>query len=118
MAVTDTTSQFDMYSGDNETIRLTITDTTTGNPLDLDTLNAINFKASGPGAIFKKTLGSGVTKLAPAIDGVIDIAIDQADTEDVRGLFNYEVETISTSNYKQTVKNSLFTVLEDLEDGS
>ena len=107
-----------MHSGDTRVLELTITDEAdavvnlTGAAITwaLSKRNASEVLPKGT-AILTKTVGSGIT-ITDAANGRADVAIDPADTADLKGEYYHEVQLVLTDT--STVLYGLVTIQEDL----
>lgn len=110
---------FEMISGDTATITVTVDDGA-GGVVDL-TGATVTFAMSKdkPGSRFNatakitKTVGDGVTLTDPT-NGVMTVALDAADTDDLSGRYHYEIEVTDTSSNVATVTTGIITIKPDL----
>jgi hypothetical protein len=110
-----TENEFDLFSGDDYVLHFTIVDEA-GVAVDLSGAQQITFALARKVSVeplFSKTLGSGVTVTdGPA--GKVDVAIDAADTDALKGAYYHEVELRNAAGKRSTVSYGAVTIQEDL----
>ncbi len=97
-------TNFEMFSGNTRLLEVTVLDQDDA-VVDLTGAQAVDYslaKAAGKAAIFEKTLGTGVT-ITDAVNGVLQITLLPADTEDLRGTFYQELEVTDAAGRITTV---------------
>jgi hypothetical protein len=112
---------FVLCSGDDRTLRYTITDEASA-PLDLTGISAARWgcarlQANGayvlPASIVK-TLADGV-EIADAPGGIIQVMIDGADTAGLsKGRYHHELEMTDAGGAVSTLAMGVITLIEDL----
>lgn len=97
------TSDFEMYAGDDRTLIVTVLDRD-GDAVVI-TSATIKWQASrskGKTASISKTTSSGIT-ISDGPNGVFEITIDAADTENLKGLYYHEAEVTFADGSISTV---------------
>lgn len=74
---------FIMVSGDSKVLNITVTDSADA-AVDLSDVNAAEWSLYLSSALVTKTLGSGIT-VTDAVNGIVQVTIDPADTEELKG---------------------------------
>lgn len=94
-----TKTDFSFFSGDTQTLKITVNDGATP-PVAKDLTGAtITWglaKRQGKAPFLTKTIGSGIT-VTDAVNGELEVAIDPADTADVKGGSYYHELEITDS---------------------
>ena len=105
---------FEMVSGDDKTVRFTVTDQD-GVAQDLTGASATwaFSRRARRAAIATKTVGSGIT-ISDAANGIVDVTVARADTETIEGDFYHELEIVDGGGTKSTAAYGTMTVLGDL----
>jgi len=110
---------FSMHSGDDRVLEVTINDSA-GSAVDISTatitwaLSRISTTAVEPkgAALLTKTLGAGVT-LIDGPNGRCDVALVEADTDDLAGSFYHEMQIVISGD-TSTVMYGTVTIKKDL----
>jgi hypothetical protein len=105
--------------GDNETLDLVVTDTDTGDPLDLTGVSlwlTVKVQVNDPDslAVIQKTVGSGIT-ITDAAAGEASVSISPADTAPFPSSWEgvYDVQLKSAGSVR-TVVSGAFTITGDV----
>lgn len=105
---------FEMFSGDDFDIVVTVRDTA-GVAKNLTGTTAVVWnlaKRAGGTALLSKTLGSGVVLTTP-LSGVLTITLAPADTAGLAGPYYHEVQLVDAAAKKMTVLRGTATLLKD-----
>lgn len=98
-----------MHAGDSRVLRVTITDDGTGFDITGATITWVLKRGPSAAAVLTKSTGGGVA----IIDGpnrVFDVTLDEADTEDLAGLYYHEADVEESSGDHSTVVRGDFIV--------
>jgi len=96
---------FSLFSGNDAKLSVTLTDADTGEALNLTgTLELVwalakNAQAT---ALLTKTLGAGVV-ITDASAGIVEVTLDAADTEPLKGTFYQEMRLTNSVGKKSTL---------------
>jgi hypothetical protein len=108
---------FDVFSGNDVTLTVTVTDRATGNPLDLTGAQALIYSlgksATAGSAIITKTLSAGV-QLLDAEEGQLEISLTAADLEPLNGTYYHELRLTNALGKKATLLHGTVTVSPNL----
>lgn len=104
-------SNFDMFSGNTKVIKVVVRDQDDA-IVDLSgaTATFVLMRAPGQSAIISKTVGSGIV-ITDAVNGLLEITIDPADTEPLRGAHSHELEITDAGGRKSTVLFGTITIM-------
>ncbi len=117
----DNVQNFKFHAGDVRKLRFTVYKEDPLNPGKPDLNNPVdltgatikwalaNFKTDAA-PLFTKSTGSGITIVAPATNGVFDVALDKADTVNLNGKLFHEAEVVEASGDDSTVATGTVTV--------
>jgi len=109
-------NELSMYSGDNKTIRVTVT--SGGAALDLTTYTArfvVRRRFTDPGATITKSSGApSELSITDPVNGVLEVYLLPADTEAIEGDYYYDVEITSPAGIVSTVVQSTLTINPDV----
>lgn len=109
--MTQENQDFSMYSGDDHEITFTITNAA-GSPQSLTGATAIKWQVPG---FIEKTLDDGISLVdVDDTDDGVKVVLVPADTADMKGKYNHELEAVDVSNKKSTLATGVLTVKEDL----
>ncbi len=117
---------FEMFSGDSEILRFTVTDDS-GMAQSLASIVSARFAlaaSSRSPTLATKSLGSGIT-VTDAANGLVEVELDPSDTADISGgrrsadrpgrEYYHELELTDSSGNVSTVAYGWVTVLRDLQ---
>jgi hypothetical protein len=107
---------FEVFSGNDVTLRFTVTENDSGEALDLTGAQALIWalaKNANAQAIVTKTLGAGVTITDPA-NGVVEVVLTDDDLEPLRGTYYHEMRLTNSSGLKSTLVYGVATVVGNL----
>lgn len=104
----------DMVSGDDQTIRITVTDAD-GTAADLSgsTLTFVLANTSGE-TLVEKTSGGGAITVTGSDNDVAEVQLDSADTADLEGRFKMELEEETNGGQTNTLLQGILTIHEDI----
>ncbi len=108
--------EFEVFSGNDVTLSVTVTDEDNDGPLNLTGAVALIWKlALSPSATPKiiKDLTDGITIVDPN-EGLVEILIDAADLEPLKGAFYHELRLTNSLNKKSTLMYGAVTIKDNL----
>ena len=115
-AVANITKADRWFKGEDKIIRYTVVDSA-GAAVDVAGYTAewvLRLGPDGPTAIITKTTGgSGITLPAPTTDGIIEVAIDDIDTDNLTASDNYHKTLKRTNSGNEGVLADGFAVLQE-----
>jgi len=101
-----------MYSGDDQTIEITVTDAD-GNPVDLSNSELTFVISRYDTAEVTKTTGSGIT-VGGTDSNVATVQLDASDTEALSGEFDLELQQTDGAGNVATLTRGRLTIEADL----
>ena len=115
MATSTATPDFDFFSGEDVTVRFTVTnqDVTPNAPLDLTGLS-LQFIFNDKTRSLTKSVGSGIT-ITDATNGIFTVTLTNSDTDNIIRDTDIEYEArVTTAGRTSTLKQGCFRVKRSL----
>lgn len=105
-----------MYSGDNVSIAVTVTDSSTGAAVDLTGASMSWALAAAPGetALVTKTSADGDITVGGASSNVATVALEPADTAALDGVYIHELQLVDGASKTHTVYQGTIYVRGDI----
>jgi hypothetical protein len=108
---------FEVFSGNDVVLHVTVIDEDTGDPIDLTTYsNAIWALAKKPNSstpLIQKILSDGITFITP-VQGKLDVILSAANLEPLKGEYYHEMRLTDASGKKVTTLYGTVTIQENL----
>ena len=107
---------FEMRSGDDRVLKVTVTDADAGGLKNLTGATIVwrlSRKIGGPAVITKQSGGQGI-EIPVGTDGVFEVTLAPADTAGLRGDFVHEAEVTDSDGKKATVTVGRLTIHRDM----
>lgn len=84
----------EMWSGDDKTIRITVTDPGTGQVVNISAATAIKYVivSSAGAVVVTKGLGTGIVLVGGGTGGQFDVTLAAADTASLTGIHTHEAQ--------------------------
>ncbi|QLH77446.1 hypothetical protein HZS55_09125 [Halosimplex rubrum] len=102
----------EMYSGDSQSIRATVTDEA-GDPVDLSSSDLTFVLAEDGSAAVTKTTGDGIS-VTGADDNVAVVDLDAEDTDDLDGAYDIELQQTDSGGNVATLTRGTLSIKSDL----
>jgi hypothetical protein len=104
---------FDMFSGNNKQLVVTVLDAPNGSVVDITGATAVKWQlfhaaAASTDPVISKTLVSGITLSDPTA-GQFTVLLSSTDTAGLSGKYYYEAEVTDVSSRKETVASGYIT---------
>jgi hypothetical protein len=97
---------FDIFSGNDITLSVSLFDERTQNPLNIFGTQELRWqigkRAANPEPLISKDLDDGIT-IVDAGSGLITIAIDADETEELKGIYQHELRIVNSAGKKITL---------------
>ena len=109
---------FEFHAGDTKIIRATVIDSVTSSAKSLVGATLKWWCASRVTSttnFLEKELGTGITVIGDAVDGVVDITIEKTETTNANAkIYYHELEVVDSAGHRGTVLRGAMTVLKAL----
>jgi|GEM_PF-4150342 len=103
----------EMYSGDDQTIEITVTDDA-GDPVDLSGSELTFVIAEDGSAEVTKATADGDISITGANNNVATIQLDASDTDDLDGAYHIELQQTDSGNNVATLTRGTLSIKQDL----
>lgn len=109
-----TPQNFEIHSGDSKTLKFTIRDQNDAiKDITGATATWAAAKRKTSSTLISKTSGSGIT-ITDATNGLLEVELDPADTEALKGDYYHELQLVDNQSRKSTAAYGTMTVRIDL----